>query len=277
MNKTVIAIVGVVVILGLVLGVVFFRQKSSQVAVKSSETQASQEEPKTTLELAVDKRPYVVLIPRFDGKALTLNVENFDTAKSLDYELTYQTDGLTRGAMGNVKLEGKTTYSQELLLGACSKNVCTYDKNVETGSLTVKFNFSAGVFEDKLDFHLQKVPATGVTLSSQDGNIAAEIPTGLLNGQYVITMSSSGLVQELKGRELVVGPYAVLTSGGKLTKPVTLSINAPANSQDTSLYFYDAVKKDWVKVAGTLSAGKYTAQASSLGSFILARDKTNSQ
>ena len=64
---------------------------------------------------------------RSDRKAVILNLSNLGTAKSVSYELQYETNGLMQGAGGSVTIAGDSA-SREILFGSCSGGVCNYDK-----------------------------------------------------------------------------------------------------------------------------------------------------
>ena len=88
----------------------------------------------------------VSLVANSNKTSVTLKVSKFskDTV-SIEYELSYDTgSGLPRGVLGKVDLKGADTFSREILLGSCSRNVCVYDEGVVKISLTLKFNKSSG-------------------------------------------------------------------------------------------------------------------------------------
>jgi len=91
-------------------------------------------------ELPETDRPVISLSSRPDGKELTLEITNLKNFDTVEYELTYLTEGVQRGVIGNVDLEaGKTNLTRDLLLGTCSRGKCRYDTNVTGGTLTITF------------------------------------------------------------------------------------------------------------------------------------------
>lgn len=80
---------------------------------------------------------------RADRRAVILNLGNLSAAKSVNYELQYETNGLIQGAGGSVTIEGNTQ-SREILFGSCSAGVCNYDKNIKNAKLTVTTVLKSG-------------------------------------------------------------------------------------------------------------------------------------
>jgi len=80
---------------------------------------------------------------RSDRKAVILNLSNLGTAKSVSYELQYETNGLMQGAGGSVTIAGDSA-SREILFGSCSGGVCNYDKNIKNAKLTVTTTLKSG-------------------------------------------------------------------------------------------------------------------------------------
>ncbi len=98
--------------------------------------------------IPLDPSIIVNLTPRNDGKAVTLFVNSIPTGtSSLEYEIAYDnSEGLRKGANGNINLRGETQITRDdILFGTCSRNVCTYDTGVTSVSLTLRFNSDKGV------------------------------------------------------------------------------------------------------------------------------------
>lgn len=104
----------------------------------------------------VDASVTVDLKPRADGKAVTLSVSKIPSGtNSIEYELSYTTDkGLPKGALGKIQLDGKSEISREVLLGTCSKNVCTYDTGVTAIKLVLRFNADSGSSQFSKEYSL---------------------------------------------------------------------------------------------------------------------------
>lgn len=80
---------------------------------------------------------------RPDRRAVILNLSGLGTAKSVSYELEYETNGLMQGAGGSVTIAGDSE-SREILFGSCSAGVCNYDKNIKNAKLTVTTTLKNG-------------------------------------------------------------------------------------------------------------------------------------
>ena len=105
----------------------------------------------------VDESVEVDLVSRSDGKAVTLTISQIPSeTTSIDYELSYETgEGLPRGVLGTIHLkEGEEEVEREVLLGTCSRNVCTYDRGVETINLVLKFNSPDGSSQFQQEYEL---------------------------------------------------------------------------------------------------------------------------
>lgn len=73
----------------------------------------------------------VVVRPRLrvDRRALVVNFSGLTRTTSVVYTLSYTAAGVGQGVSGTIKpIEDLT--SRELLFGTCSKNVCTYNRNI---------------------------------------------------------------------------------------------------------------------------------------------------
>jgi len=80
---------------------------------------------------------------RADRRAVILNLSGLGAAKSVSYELQYETNGLIQGAGGSVTIAGDSE-SREILFGSCSAGVCNYDKNIKNAKLTVTTTLKSG-------------------------------------------------------------------------------------------------------------------------------------
>ncbi len=104
----------------------------------------------------VDSSVEVQLTSKSDGKAVTLTVTKIpENTQSIEYELSYTTDkGLPKGALGKIDLTGKPEITREILLGTCSRNVCTYDTGVKSVNLVLRFNSASGATQFKKEYPL---------------------------------------------------------------------------------------------------------------------------
>lgn len=145
----------VAVFLVVVLGVVFVSRSKKE----APEEPKKQRRPTIVLpidQLPENERPVIALASRPDGKELTLKVENLKNFTTVEYELTYLTEGVQRGVIGTVQLkEGESSFSRNLLLGTCSRGVCRFDENVTGGTLSVTFR-GEKTYKFLQDFKLEK-------------------------------------------------------------------------------------------------------------------------
>jgi hypothetical protein len=152
-NKTAL-IAGLVIVFLVILGGAFFVfKKSSNKPVASPSDDggiAQQNLP------PVDSSVVVNLSARADNKAVKLSIAKIPSGTdTIEYELSYTTGaGLPKGAIGKIDVTGKTDIDRDVLLGTCSKNVCTYDAGVTKVSLVLKFNSAKGASQFSKDFPL---------------------------------------------------------------------------------------------------------------------------
>lgn len=99
------------------------------------------------LELKLEERPLISLIPRSDGHQLTLKIDNIpNIINQIEYELIYTASDIDmeieKGLGDTIKLTGDKSLSRDLLLGTSScTNGCKYkyDTGVNSGILTLTF------------------------------------------------------------------------------------------------------------------------------------------
>jgi len=219
------------------------------------------EEENNLLRTPLEERPYVVLIPRADGKEFTLEISHFGEAEAIEYELVYLSQGLSRGVVGSVKVDEESFISRDLLLGTCSRGVCKYDEGVEEGTLTLRFRSEEGTRKFTAEFHLQQGDDE---LTSLDENFTF---TGSISKTaYYITMSTIGLPKSLEG-EVAIGPYGVFTSGSDVIKNGEANLVLEDSAIETD--FYSWLGKAWEKEEITKENGMVSASVGSLGTFIL--------
>lgn len=80
---------------------------------------------------------------RGDRQALVVSFGNLQNAKNVNYQLIYNANGQNEGAGGTISSSGNSA-SRELLFGTCSRNVCTYHKNITNMKLEVTYTASSG-------------------------------------------------------------------------------------------------------------------------------------
>lgn len=239
MKKSLLIIIVVIGVLLILAGGVFL-------AFNKRRTQSpggSQNEEVVT-EVALEDRPFVTLTPREDGKELTLEVSNIGETSTIEYELVYLSQGLSRGVVGSIEYKGEASVSRKILLGSCSKNVCKYDEGVEEGTLTLRLRGQEGTKRFTADFHLQK----GVKeLTSVDGNfkLSGSFPQGLT----FVTMSTIGLPPGVGGK-VIAGPYGVFATGTNNIKNAKVEFTISPEDSTAKIYYWN--NKSWSLLTGSV-------------------------
>ncbi len=220
-------IIGILLIIG---GIFLIRVKN-----RTETTNGKGESQQTSIETPLSEKPYVALIPRADGKEFTMEISRIKNAKTIEYELVYESQGLSRGVIGSVELSaGETEVSRKLLLGSCSKDVCKYDEGVEQGSLTLRFRGTEGTRKFTADFHLQQ---GGKELTSMDGEFKL---AGKFNAStFYLTISTIGLPEEVE-EKVIAGSYGIFTAGSSSVKGSTLIINLSEVPTSAKLFLFDS-------------------------------------
>lgn len=218
------------------------------------------------LDLAFDPEgPYALIYPRSDGNALVLNIKRTASYDQIKYELSYNSEGVDRGAQGDINTkEKKGEYEQEILFGSCSTGgKCVFDKGVENGTLTLRIRKGNKAYRMVTQWHLQKPDVALGTLTSGDNHLTYKIDSGVMDlslVKFAITNDLSGAPKLPAGKAVVGKVYAVNSPQAKeLPKgAVTMELaeDAPAGSK---IAVFDESKNAWVeyetKVNGsTLSA-----------------------
>jgi len=81
----------------------------------------------------------VGVTPRLiDRQNLRIFFSNVKKSKSIDYELTYTSNGLEQGVFGSVKAaDSGSSVTRTMYFGTCSHKVCTPHRNINNMRLTV--------------------------------------------------------------------------------------------------------------------------------------------
>ena len=89
----------------------------------------------------VDASVQVDLVKSAAANTVTLSIKGMaGKMKTVEYELTYSSKGITQGAMARpIDISGQDTFSRDIYLGTCSRNVCTPHPGVTQVSLTLVF------------------------------------------------------------------------------------------------------------------------------------------
>jgi hypothetical protein len=220
-------------------------------------------------------RPYFFLSPRFDGKAFTIKVTKIPKDAKIEYEITYLTDGVTQGIIGQVVPEqGKDFYEREHIFGTCSKNVCKYDRNIEFGKWKASIETKENVYEMSSDFHLQKLDFAGGKIELVD-KFTVEVAKGeFKKTTWAISQENNSLPSSLpSGMMTTVGPFSV-GSSDSLSGQAKLTIQLFQIPLNTTLkiLFWDQNKNTWADLGGEVNQEKktMTSKIDSLGTFVVA-------
>lgn len=220
---------GVLLIIFTTLVVIFLLRLKGQ----ETTTQSTQLTSLAT-EVIIEDNPYVTLTPRADGHEFTLEVKNLKKTELVEYELSYLAGEFSRGAIGEIKVDGANSFTRKLLLGSesCSgggeSRVCKYryDEGVQTGTLILRLRQGAQKQKLETPFHLQKGSEAKQGLTSGDGNF--EFRGTVPSSAFYSVLSTVGVPVSPKGK-IVGGPYGVFTSGSASAKGIIkLRLSEPA-------------------------------------------------
>ncbi|MEA3355363.1 MAG: hypothetical protein U9Q63_02690, partial [Patescibacteria group bacterium] len=175
MKKNLKIFIPIIAIIAIIGGIFFFKNKTKKTKTPEQiETRKIEQINK----LALKDRPFVTLIPRSDGKEVTLGVDKVFNATNAEYELEYQTDTLIQGVFGNLEFTDKNMpLSKDLLFGSCSKGKCRYDEGVIGGSLTMRFKGGDESYTLKSDFNLQNMDEKKGVFTSKDLRATLDLGT----------------------------------------------------------------------------------------------------
>lgn len=223
--------------------------------------------------------PYALLFPRRDGNALTLNIKRTASYDQIKYELSYNSEGVDRGAQGELNTkEKKGEYEQEILFGSCSTGgKCVYDPGVENGTLILHIRKGNQAFKMTTQWHLQKPEIALGSLVSGDGHFLYKIDetsSELPLIKYTIINELTG-APKLPNEKQVIGkvysvnaPIAKTLIGGKVT--IELADN-PADG--SKIARFDEGNSKWVEYDTKIDGSKLTASPDQGGIFAVLAPK----
>jgi hypothetical protein len=81
---------------------------------------------------------------RSDRKAITINLSNVQVLTSVNYMLSYKTNGIDQGAGGMMTDLTTGSVSRELLFGTCSRGACRYHTGITNAKLEVVIKYKTG-------------------------------------------------------------------------------------------------------------------------------------
>ncbi|MDO8638900.1 MAG: hypothetical protein Q7R43_04960 [Candidatus Daviesbacteria bacterium] len=262
-NKvTIILVLAAILVLG--GGFLLFQRFSS----------SNMEAPVEEVDISFDSLgPYALLFPRRDGNALVLNIKRTGSYDQIKYELSYNSEGIDRGAQGEINTkEKKGEYEQEILFGSCSTGgKCVFDKGVENGTLTLHIRKGKEAYRVITQWHLQKPDVALGVLTSGDNHFSYNIDpksADLSLTMFSITNDLSGIPKLPEGKQVlgkvysVNSPVAKALPEGKAT--VEMADNIPA---DAKIARFDEGKNSWDLTDTKIEGSKASSKVSSGGIF----------
>ena len=224
-------------------------------------------------QLTLEKRPFVTMYTRTDGKEINLTVDKVQDATSMEYEIEYYDTDRTfiEGAFGSVDLSKESQpLTKQILLGTCSKSVCRYHDGVSGGSLTLRFDGVAEAYVLKTDFNLQLMGDKEGVFGSKDAKVTLDVGrTGLPLITYVMVASTMGLPEAVPtGKTVMSGPYAFLSASSPTLKQATVTFKG-VTEPTAQILFWDG--QTWEELKTTVAENEASAPATTLGTFVLVK------
>ena len=81
---------------------------------------------------------------RSDRRALIVTFDNLQIASSVNYVLTYTTDGTEQGFQGSVSTTLPSPQTREIVFGTCSSGACRYDTKPTNAKLQITTTLKTG-------------------------------------------------------------------------------------------------------------------------------------
>lgn len=217
--------------------------------------------------------PYALLYPRRDGNALILNIKRTASYDQIKYELSYNSEGIDRGAAGEINTgEKKGEYEQEILFGACSTGgKCVFDKGVENGTLTLHIRKGNEAYRVITQWHLQKPDVALGVLTSGDNHFKFSLDpksADLTLTQFSISNDLSGAPKLPSDKEILGKVYSVNTSMAKTLPEGVVSVEMADNLPvEAKIARFDEAKNGWEMVETRIDGSYATANVSTGGIF----------
>ncbi len=253
-HLTIVLILAAILVLG---GGFFVFQKFSSQA----------ETPIEEIDLSFDPLgPYALLFPRRDGNALVLNIKRTASYDQIKYELTYNSEGIDRGAAGEINTkEKKGEYEQEILFGSCSTGgKCVFDKDVENGTLTLHIRKGKEAYRVIVQWHLQKPDIALGVLTSGDNHFKYTIDpksADLTLTKFSISNDLSGAPKLPDGKEIIGKVYSINSPVSKDLPNGVVTIEVAENlPPEAKIARFDEGKNSWdltdTKINGSVASAK---------------------
>jgi len=257
----------IVIFLFLLAGGGYFGyQKFKPTQVEEEEKKVINRKETLVNQLDLEKRPYVVLRPREDGRELSLTISNLKMGeKRVEYELEYQAGTMIQGAFGRIDFEEEPApVTKKLLLGSCSKGKCTYDKDVSGGSLTLYFEGRED-YSLKGDFTLNQMEEKEGIFSSRDLKASLGVGTGQLGtNDFVVVFSTMGLPDKVDG-QVLAGPVGFFGANKSVSEGI-LTFKTD-ETEGVKVLGWDG--EEWKSYPVEAEDGSVFAEIDRLGSYVL--------
>lgn len=242
----------------------FFGKEKAEEAKKV----VTKKKPQVNL-LELEKRPYVILLPRVDGNELFATIDKLKSGEErLEYELEYQAGTMLQGAFGRIDFqEEPPPVTKKLLLGSCSKGKCKYDEDISGGSLTLYFEGDED-YGLKGEFTLNKMSEKEGLFSSRDTKVSLDVgKTGLPASTFVVVFDTIGLPEKVEGKVLA-GPIGFFAAeSADIKKGELIFEEIEEDLTKAKILGWDG--KEWVEYEVEIEGESASAQVNQLGTFIL--------
>lgn len=261
-------ILGGAVLLLLVLGYFGLRilKPSDQDA---GDTQNSQQKIESVNLLPVKERPFATIVPRSDGKEITIEVNRLNEAKEVEYELEYQAGTLLQGAFGKIDFTKELPpVSRNILLGSCSAGgKCSYHENVNGGSLLLRYK-DGETTALKGEWNFQKMSQEEGRFSSRDAKFTFDTgETGLGGSTVVVVAQTMGLPGPVDG-EVIAGPFGVFLPKGVTLRSTDVNLEMRLSKEEGNAKLLGWTQNGWKEYASHVSGKSLSAIVDAATTFV---------
>ncbi|MBU2632103.1 hypothetical protein KKG52_00120 [Patescibacteria group bacterium] len=136
-NKKVLLVTGLLLVLALVFGGLYFASQKNKPA--EEEIKKQQSIPKISSE-----EIGLSLSWKEKGKIVLLEIAKTSDISAVEYELLYKTKDVMQRAFNILNIEKGKAVKEEIPLGTCSSGVCRYDKDISGIQVILKITKTNG-------------------------------------------------------------------------------------------------------------------------------------